>query len=563
MSGRNQPASEVMLEQLRAQGVRHVFGNPGTTEQPFMDALVDAPDIGYVLGLNEAIVVGAADAYARVTRRPAFVQLHIAAGLGNSIGMLYNAHRGGSPLVVYVGQSPQRALLREPHLSADLVAMAAPVSKWAHEVRRADDVAFALRRAFAVAAAPPPGPAVVSIPIDILEETSSADVIPAPEVDWAMTPPVDALIAASTMLSAAKRPMILVGDRLATEGSPDVPSNAATLIGKLAATIGAPIHQVYPSEIGPDPRDPMYAGTLSFTDPASQAAAFLDIDVLLVVGGPIERVILGGDRSVVPEDTWIVHLDDDLGQIGRHHARTLGLPGSVNRGLALLTERIADSMGSDQAADAERRAIDHRLAIATARGSAQVAETDRRTRAEGSLDFAATAASILHQLPPDGLVFDDAAGGSSDLFRTAAARGRGYFKNRGGGLGAGIPGGVGLALGGGGRHVVAVVSDGSALFTLAGLWTAAHLRLPVVFVILNNRGYQTLVRNMANYLGRNDRPTIGTDLTEPAVDFVAVATGFGLPACQVANRSDLNDALASMFNSSGPGLVEVVLGDPA
>jgi benzoylformate decarboxylase len=552
------PVASLMLDQLRAEGIRYVFGNPGTTEQPFMDALVDAPEIEYVLGLNEAVVVGAADAYARVTRRPAFVQLHIAAGLGNAIGMLYNAHRGRSPMVVYVGQSPQRALLREPHLTGDLIGMASPVSKWAYELRRPDDVLTALRRAFVVASSPPPGPAVLSIPIDILEDASTSQVVGSPVIDWATTPSEAAISAAAAVLVAAKRPLILVGDRLATAASPDETAAAAGQIRKIAAIIGAPVVQVYPSEIGLDAEDPLYAGNLGFTDAVAQENAYRDVDALLVVGGPIERVILAGDRSVLPETAWLVHVDDDLAQIGRTHARTVGVPGNVPRGLKALARAIADPARHHGSAKGGTWAEGHRMAIAT--GSAL-----KRDRGDSSAlrGYEAAASAVIRRLPSDGIVFDDAAAGSPHLFIAAKSLAGRYFKNRGGGLGAGIPGGIGLALGAPGHKVIAVVSDGSALFTIPGLWTAAHLRLDVVFLVLNNGGYQTLVTNMATYLGREGRPTIGTDLTEPPIDFVALATGFGLPACRVKREHDLDDALDSMVKLDGPGLIEFVVGDSA
>ena len=144
-----------MIEQLLADGVRHVFGNPGTTEQGFMDALGDYPQIEFMLALHEGVAVCMADAFARITRRPAFVEVHIAPGLGNAMGMLHNAAVGKTPLVVYAGQSPGRTLLQEPHLSGPLVDMAKPICKWAAQIHHAHDVPRALRRAFKVAMEPP------------------------------------------------------------------------------------------------------------------------------------------------------------------------------------------------------------------------------------------------------------------------------------------------------------------------------------------------------------------------------------------------------------------------
>src|SRR5918912_830039 len=167
-----------LLEQLIADDVRYIFGNPGTTEQGFMDILQDYPQVEFMLALHEGVAVCMADAYARLTRRPAFVELHIAPGLGNALGMLYNARVGRSPLVVYAGQSPSRSLFQEPHLSGPLVDMARPVCKWVAEINHARDVPQALRRAFKVASEPPEGPVFLSLPMDTLDDEADVEIVP-------------------------------------------------------------------------------------------------------------------------------------------------------------------------------------------------------------------------------------------------------------------------------------------------------------------------------------------------------------------------------------------------
>src|ERR1041384_7721240 len=154
-----------LLEQLIADGTRHIFGNPGTTEQGFMDMLQEYPQIEFVLALHEGVAVSMADAYARLTRRPAFVEVHTAPGLGNALGMMHNAAIGKTPLVIYAGHSPSRVLLQEPPLSGPLDDMARPVCKWSAEVHHAHDVPRALRRAFKTANTPPQGPVFLSLPM--------------------------------------------------------------------------------------------------------------------------------------------------------------------------------------------------------------------------------------------------------------------------------------------------------------------------------------------------------------------------------------------------------------
>ena len=172
-------ARDILLDILRDEGVTHVFGNPGSTEMPLMDALVDAPDIRYVLGLQEATAVGMADGWALASGRAAFVNLHAMGGLGNAMGVLVASKASETPLVVTAGQQDTRHLMTEPWLSGDLVALAEPVTKWAKELRRGEDVGQALRRAFAIARTPPAGPVFLSLPMDILDQEVSGPTPPA------------------------------------------------------------------------------------------------------------------------------------------------------------------------------------------------------------------------------------------------------------------------------------------------------------------------------------------------------------------------------------------------
>nr|MDQ3294002.1 thiamine pyrophosphate-binding protein [Actinomycetota bacterium] len=171
---------EVLLEVLRTEGVTHVFGNPGSTELPFVDALAAADDIHYVLALQEATAVGMADGYALATRRPAFLNLHTSAGLGNAIGNLTNARANGTPLVVTAGQQDERHLADDPLLSGPLTELAAPTAKWAHEVRSLGELGTMLRRAFADAAKAPAGPTFLSLRMDILERSGASSEVAAP-----------------------------------------------------------------------------------------------------------------------------------------------------------------------------------------------------------------------------------------------------------------------------------------------------------------------------------------------------------------------------------------------
>src|SRR6195256_1986593 len=230
-----------LLEQLIADGVRHIFGNPGTTEQGFMDILQDYPQVEFMLALHEGLAVCMADAYARVTRRPAFVEVHIAPGLGNALGMMHNARIGKSPLVVYAGQSPSNVLLQEPHLSGPLVDMARPIAKWAAQGEHAHDVPRALRRAFKIAAEPPQGPVFLALPMDVLDAEADVDIQPTTYTNWRARPDAAGLAEGADMLGKARRPMLMGGDSVWL-------AEAQAEVSEVAELLGAPMFECYASE---------------------------------------------------------------------------------------------------------------------------------------------------------------------------------------------------------------------------------------------------------------------------------------------------------------------------
>ncbi len=229
------------MEQLIADGVQHIFGNPGTTEQGFMDVLQDYPQVEYMLALHEGVAMSMADTYARITRRPAFVEVHIAPGLGNALGMMHNARIGKTPMVVYAGQSPSNVLLQEPHLSGPLAEMARPIAKWSAQIEHAHDVPRALRRAFKIAAEPPQGPVFLALPMDVLDNEAEVEIAPTTYTNWRTRPNIEGLRELADILVKAERPMIMVGDSVNL-------TEAQSEVTRVAEQLGAPMFECYASE---------------------------------------------------------------------------------------------------------------------------------------------------------------------------------------------------------------------------------------------------------------------------------------------------------------------------
>src|SRR2546427_7511693 len=212
---------QVLMESLVSHGVEHLFGNPGTTESPIIDSLQDYPQIRYVLALHEGVALGAASYYAQASGKTGVVNLHVAPGLGNALGMMYDALKAGSPLLVTAGQQDTRMRLREPLLGHDLVAMAAPVTKWSVQVERADEMAPILRRAFKVAHDAPSGPVFVALPIDVLEQDTDQAALPPGTLYRHPEPDPAGVAATAAVLLASRNPVIVAGDDVARGGAQD------------------------------------------------------------------------------------------------------------------------------------------------------------------------------------------------------------------------------------------------------------------------------------------------------------------------------------------------------
>ncbi len=539
---------DVLLEVLRTEGVTHVFGNPGSTELPLIDALADADDLHYVLGLQEATVVGMADGYAQATGRPAFLNLHTSAGLGNAIGNLTNARANRTPLVVTAGQQDYRHIATDPLLSGPLVELAGGTVKWGHEVRTGDELGTILRRAFHDAAQPPAGPVFASLPMDMLDREVADHAPPTSTID--LTAVGGALDEMAELLTAPAigRVGIVVGDAVAAAGAVDQ-------VVALAEALGAPVHgsPLHGRGVFP-PLHPLWKGMLA---PAAAAIAPVleAYDRVLLVGEQAFIVYPYTPGAAVPPRVELLHLSPDPAQLGRAWPVRLGVAGHPRATLDALLPLVLARADAAAAADA-----------VAAAGAARAAEVDalEHTALEryGSapMDPMAAAHALVRAMPPDSLVVDEAitTGVYVRGFHHWSEPGR-YFFCTGGGLGWGMPAACGVSLGHDRAPVLCVVGDGSAMYSPQALWTAAAEGLPVVFAVVNNRQYKILkgyLRGMGGAAVRTGR-FIGMDLDAPPVDFVALARSMAVDATQVDSAADVGDAVRGALASGRPHVLEL------
>jgi benzoylformate decarboxylase len=543
------------LEILATSGVRHLFGNPGTTELPLMDALAEGNPIRYVLGLQEIPVMAIADGYAQASRSVGVVNLHTCCGLGNAMGMLYNAWRSNTPLIVTAGQQDRRLSFEEPILWGDMLGTVRPWTKWSAEVGQVTDVPSAIRRALQTALTPPTGPVFLSLPLDVQMDSAELDLTPPALPDTRVRPPAEAIKKAATVLSQANNPAILVGSRI-TE------ADAVDELVAVAERLGAPvIHEAstshgrlaFPSD------HPLSAPPLPFWSPEVRER-LAEYDVILVAGMKLlQQYLYQEPARAVPEHVRLVQVDDDPWELGKNYPLEVGVIGHPQPALEELAGLLDSTMTDDRRAAARARAAklekDHR----------QLRETLRR-KAEGQ--FAARPLTPLcvmdhlaRVLPRDVAVIEESPTTTGCYFERVGAlkNTSGYFAHRGWALGWGLNCAIGVQLAWPQRPVLAIVGNGSAAYGIQGLWTAAHYNLPVTFVITNNTQYKIL-KDCAGVLklpqalaGRYE----SLDIVKPEIDYVSLAKSFGVSAERVTEPEELSQAVSESLAGDRPRLIEV------
>jgi benzoylformate decarboxylase len=547
--------AQAFLEMLSQAGVRYLFGNPGTTELPLMDALAADRRIQYMLGLQEVPVMAMADGFAQASRSLAVVNLHISCGLGNAMGMLYNSYRAGSPLLVTAGQQDRRLKFEEPILWSDMAAVARPWTKWSAEIERLEDLPSALRRAMQAALTPPTGPVFLSLPIDLQSEVAELDLSPSVPLDTRVRPPSAALARAARLLAEARNPAILSGSRV-------VEADAVADVVALAERLGAPVFTesgTTHGRLGFPADHPLYAHALPLWSPEVRER-LAEFDVLLVAGMDLLRQYVYFEPArAIPEHLRLIHLDHDPWQLGKNYPVEVGLIGDPQAGLRELGSLVAAEMTSDAMAAARSRGA--------GRGAAHAARREelwRRAESEAAIRPVtplALMSALARVLPRDVAVIEEAVTTTNTyLERLGALKNTsGYFAHRGWALGWGLGCALGVKLAWPERPVLALLGEGAAMYGIQGLWTAARYRLPVTFVVPNNAQYQILkvgARQLNLPQARAGRFE-GLDLTGPEIDLVGIARSLGVEAHRVTDPAELGERVAASLAGDVPRLFDV------
>ena len=512
-------------EVLRQFGVDTLFGNPGSTELPMFRDF--PPDFQYVLGLQEAVCVAMADGYAQAKGTVGVVNLHSAAGVGNGMGNIYTAFKNRTPLLIIAGQQARSIAPLDAYLASERATeLPRPHVKWSVEPARAEDVPQAIAMACRRALQSPCGPVFVSVPSDDWDR--AAEPVPLRQTSLISAPDPAAFDGLTQALAACERPVFVVGAEVDRAGAWDA-------LVALAERHSARIYNAPMSARAGFPEDhPLFSGFLPAVK-AQIVPKLAEHDLVLVVGAPVFTYHVEGDGPHLPEGARLWQLTEDAEAAARSPVGD-AIVGDVRFSLQALqnTQPLKPRVAPSRWQRAPR--VEPKDPIEVAYLLQTLAEL--RAPEDIVVEEAPTARVVMHQHLP--------------ILQPGT-----FFTMASGGLGFSMPAAAGIALAKPDRRVIGVIGDGSSMYSIQTLWTAAQLGLNVSYIVVNNRRYGAMKR-FGGVLGFPAGAVLpGTDL--PGIDFVALAQGHGVPAERVEHAGDVRAALHKALSSPGPSLVEVVV----
>ncbi|HUU73112.1 MAG TPA: thiamine pyrophosphate-dependent enzyme [Burkholderiales bacterium] len=551
----NQPLSapvttgyNAFIDLLRSEGVEYLFGNPGTTELAIMEAIGAQADVRYVLGLQEGVAVGMADGYARASGRLAAANVHVAPGLGNAMGALYNAKFYGSPLLLTAGQQEQGHGLTEPLLYDPLVPIAQPLVKWAVECNRVADLPRIIRRAAKVALTPPTGPVFLSLPGDVLDATAALDLGHPTRVDLDVRPADHVLERIAERLLKSGNPVIIAGHELATR-------NALDEAGELAEILGAAVMQQtvpYAAHFRSGHRAFMGALTRNQTQVRARLEPY---DLMICLGSDVLRMSVHSPVDPLPDKMPIVQISERDWELGKNYPAEIAIRADVRETLLSLNTMLRKKMTAQQRSNAQTRLGEIEKSNWETR-RAQMVEQAVRLGDTRPVDPQYMVMQIAEVVPRNAVVVEEGLSSTFKLLDYLRLNDHQcYYGLASGGIGFAMSGAIGISIALPDRPVIAIVGDGSAMYSIQALWTAAHLKLPITYVIPNNRGYRILKERLVSF--RNTDRFVGMDIADPDIDFVNLAGSMGVQSRRVEDPQAFAGVLREAIASGVPNLIDL------
>jgi benzoylformate decarboxylase len=539
------------LALLKDEGITHLFGNPGTTELPIMDALTEHPDLNYMMSMQESLVVYMAEGYSRASGKLSACNVHVAPGLGNAMGAIYAAKFANTPIIITAGQQELGHGLTEPLLYDPLVPIAEPLVKWAVEVTRLQDLPRIVRRAAKIAMTPPMGPVFISLPGDILNEEGALELGARTRVDTKVRPVDSTLDRLAERILAASNPVIVAGHELATD-------DALNEAGEFASILGCPVYQQtvqYGAHFLSE--HPAYIGALT-RDQQQVRDVLSPHDLLIVLGADVLRMSVWAPVEPLPEGMPIVQIGQRDWEMGKNFPTELAVRADIKETLKALNPVMEQKGGPGLKSRSEKSLSNLSDINWTAKRNKLQTQLEE-DRKDNVIDPSWMVMEVIKTMPENTIIVDEGIVSTKALsallpYKDPAS----LFGMASGGIGWGIPAACGVQAAHPDRPVVAIIGDGSSMYSIQALWTAANQKLPLTYIICDNGGYRIIKERLYAFHGNDN--FIGMDFKEPAVDFVGLGQSMGVPSVRINKHEELAPALdAAIKNTDGPNLLSVTV----
>ena len=541
---------QAVLEMLKAEGIEYIFGNPGTSEGPLIDMLGDYPEFKYIMALQESVAMGMGESFARSTEKTSFVSLHVDSGLANGIALMLDALNTGTPMVVTSANYDSRKI---NETKTDLAELVRPVTKWAVELDLPDQIPSVLRRAFNEANSHPKGPVYVGFTANALEGIADMNIVPSGKVYDEVIPSPTGILEAAKLLSQAKNPALMVGDRVSDD-------NAISESVNIAELLGMAVFQSRGAEVSFPTTHPQYQGMHSLRSQESRES-LKEFDVILTVGmDTLDELFYWGD-VILDESQKLIHIDPIPGRVGRSEPTDVGIISNCKTGLAELISEVSKTVDQNIVKARKAQVVSDALSQKEAYEESVKSKWNSTPMSPARMMY-----ELSNAIPKNSIVVDDSISNRAAMRHYFPATERNDIRGvRGQSIGGGIGATMGTQCAFPDRPVFGVLGDGSTMMTIQGLWTAANDKIPCIFVICNNGMYRVLKTNFNVYQKEilNEPEPAGDNLLYS--DFVTpfnlctIAEGMGLHSERVTDPNEIAGAVDRALASGGPALLDIVI----
>ena len=539
----------ILLEALKKQDVKYIFGNPGTTETAIMDALENYPEFEYILTVQESVAMGMADAYARATKKPAFVNLHIETGLANGLSLLHNAHSGGTPLVLSAGNKDSREIAPG---KTDLIDMVSPFTKWAVEVNHPDAIAQTVQKAFRIAMSPPTGPTFVAFTTNALDDKTNVYPTETYNEEIIIKPDEKSIDEAAELLVNSNNIGMLIGDRIVQISNPYIPT-------KLAELLGAKVYSSNYSEMIFPNKHPNYINNLKLGFNSSDE--FEEFDTVLAIGGlpRVSYMFSNPKMRIFNPKSKLIHIDNDPSQVGTTEKTDIGIISDPSDALKKLTIKVEELLqGNKLEFFTEKNLL--------LKKEKEKSENNIKTELLANFNNSPMTpdrmiSEIANSIPQNTIVVNDAVTTGNSIFKFMNfEKENSVFGGRGGSLGWGMGGALGIKLAFPDENVIAIVGDGTGMMSVQALWTASINNIPITYIMCNNSTYRILKLNMDIYkeqIGENKNSKYMGMNFDQKFDFKTIANSFNINSYSISKPEEIGDVLKKCIKSQKPNLIDI------